>query len=87
MSGPPPSHAEDGRLRILLIDNFDSYSYNLYHGLAMAGCQVPWAPLVACSLAPMQRVKPGQPNRAAVPVLRATPSFTRCCPAGDRGQE
>lgn len=26
--------------RILLLDNFDSYSYNLYHGLAKAGCEV-----------------------------------------------
>jgi len=27
-------------MTILLIDNYDSYSYNLYHALAKAGCEV-----------------------------------------------
>ena len=33
--GLPPSP-----LRVLLIDNFDSYTQNLYHALAQSGCEV-----------------------------------------------
>jgi anthranilate/para-aminobenzoate synthase component II len=62
MSGPLPLHAEDGTLRILLIDNFDSYSYNLYHGLAKAGCEVCLAPRVACLLKPTQRAGSAPPG-------------------------
>lgn len=66
MSGPLLLHAEDGRLRILLIDNFDSYSYNLYHGLAKAGCEVPSA-----SLALMQWARPD---------LQVGPACVCCAP-------